>query len=443
MKSVQNFLFTFLLTVFGCISAEAMVNVQSEPHFVDRKPLAEWSIVHPFNSQEEMDFYSNETWHPDLTLEQNQKELIRNFVEECCDFSFKIKPIKLRGVILGFLDSGEFLVFGNESISANADKDGINMTIYDDNYKDDGGLSTPCTTPSFIGYRPVGECMKYKNQFIEYFSKMAEDPVGCKLFRVVLTKHVVNDLDKIVFIPAVPYEDDGQSDITCNSGYSICYHLARQGNTVAKKYLEQDQPYRFITFSPKFLEEPLLVGVIKYVNNKISFEIVEFLREAALFHEIVHSLHSDIPKKLCESKNIRKRSLPIVLKCTLKDKNKTLYARGENINVGLFHNDEEYHTIYGITEEGLDLLNESSFSAHKCGFIRASHGDIQESKLFIEKINLKKEKVIEFYQKFFEKYGDHDLFHYYLAPDSPIKYPKFGVGQYRCADLDPNTGEKS
>ncbi len=434
-----------MLSVYCCISVEAMKIVQSDrPHSVNkhRKPLAEWPIVHPFASQKEMDFYNNETWHPDLTLEQNQKELVKNFIEECCDFSFKIKPIGLKEIDVGYLDSQEYLIFATELIYVDADKDSTNMMIYNDKCKDSRGLLAPCTTPSFLGYYPVDEAAKYKNQFIEYFSKMAEDPVGCKLFRIAITKHVINNLDKIVFIPVEPYEDDGQLDITCNSGYCICYHLAELENTVAIKHLEQDQQYRFITFSPKFLEENLSVGVIKYENDKISFDIVEFFKEAALFHEIVHSLHTDIHKKLHESKNIRRRSPPTILKYTDEDASKVVYTRAESVNVGLFQNDEEYHTIYGITENGIDLLNESSFSAHKRGFIRASHNDLLESDLFIGKNNFKKKNTKEIFQKFFTKHGDHDLFRYYLAPDSPIKYPKFGVGQYKCSDLDTKTGEK-
>ena len=444
MKSIQKFLLVFLLAVFRCISAEAMQNIQYKPQFTNmyRKPLAEWPIVHPFNSQEEMDFYNNSTWHPDLTLKQNQKELVKSFVEECCDFSFKIRSTELKEIDIGFLDSGEFLIFASESIYIDADKDSTNMIIYNDNYKDDGGLSAPCITPSFIGYRPVDECMKYKNQFIEYFSKIAEDPVGCKLFRIAITKHVVNDLDKIAFIPAVTYEDDKLSSITCNSGCCVCYHLAKRENSMAIERLRQDQQYRFITFTPEFFTEDLSVGIIKYENNKISFSIIEFLREAALFHEIVHSLHTNVHKKLLESKNIRRRSKPNALKCTFENKKEPIFVCRDSVNVGLFHNDEEYRTIYGITEKGLDLLNESSFSAHKFGFIRASHGDIRESKLLIGKNHFDKKESREFYQKFFTEHGDLDLYFYYLATDSPIKHPKFGVGQYKCADLDPNTGEK-
>ncbi len=444
MKNVRKFLFALLLITFGCINAEAMENVQFESHLTSKykKPLAEWPIVHPFSSQEEMDFYNNSTWHPDLTLEQNQKELVKNFVEECCDFSFKIKPMGLKEINLGYLDSQEFLIFTSNSIYIDADKNSTDMIIYNDKCGNDVGLLAPCLTPSFIGYRPVDECIKYKDQFVKYFSKIAEDSVGCKLFRIALTKHVVNDLDKIAFIPAVAYEDDKLSSITCNSGCCLCYHLAKRGNSVAIERLKQDQQYRFITFDPEFFTEDLSVGVIRYENNKISFSIVEFLREAALFHEIVHSLHTDVHKKLLESKNIRKRSKPSILKYTFENKKETIFVRGDSVNVGLFHNDEEYHTIYGITEKGLDLLNESSFSAHKCGFIRASHGDIQESNLLIGKIYFEKEEARKFYEKFFTEHGDLDLYRYYLATDSPIKYPKFGVGQYKYADFDPITGEK-
>ena len=446
MNSVSRFLLTFVIAIFCCVDAKAMGNSRFETkssitsNF--RKPLAEWSKVHPFSSQKEMDYYKNCTWFPELTLEQNQKKLVKNFVERCCDFSFRIQPMGLKEIDVGYLSSGEYLIFTNASINIESNRDSENMLIYSEHYENEGGLLARCTTSSFMEYRPVDSGEKYKDKFIECFSKLAEDSVGCKLLRIALTKHVVNNFQKTAFIPAVPYKDEKLASITCNSGCYICSQLAELENVSAIKYLEQNPRYRFITFSPEFFSEAIHVGIIKYDNGDILFNIVEFFRESALFHEIIHSLHTNVNNKLLRSTNIKRRSNPESFRYTLKSDIDPVFFRCSRINVSLFHNDEEYSTMYGLTSKGLDLLNESSYLAHRYGFIRASHGDLECVRLSIKKNNLNRKESMAFFQNFFANYGDHDLFEYYLSPNSPITYPKFGVGQYKCADLDPKTGKK-
>jgi len=444
MESVLRLLLIFVLAIFNCGDADATgISETRSPIITDfKKPLAEWPKIHPFSSQKEMDYYMNETWSPKLTLEQNQKKLIKNFVEKCCDFSFKIQPTRLREIYLGYLDSGEYLIFADRSTNINSSKDGINILVYNKYYKEDGSLLARCTTSSFMGYRPIDFGEKYKGKFIEYFSKLAEDPVGCKLFRIALTKHIVNDFRKTVFIPAVPSIDNNLSSITCGSGCYICSQLAEAGNSAAMNYLDQNPRYRFITFSPEFFTETMPVGVIKYENKNIVFSIIEFFRESALFHEIIHSLHTDVNQKLMESINIRKRSNPNLFRYKLKQDSDPVFFNSGRINVCLFHNDEEYYTMYGLNSNGLDLLNESSYLAHRYGFIRASHGDLECARLSVKENKLDKKESQAFFQSFFSSNGDLDLFEYYLSPDSPINYPEFGVGQYECADLDPETGEK-
>lgn len=445
MKNILRILLIFTLAIFYCDNAEAMVSVRAEkesPILKNfRKPLSEWPKIHPFSSQKEMNYYKNSTWFPELTLKQNQKKLVKDFVEKCCDFSFKIHPTKLKEIDIGRLDSGEYLIFASESTSIESSKSSTNMLIYNENYKLDRGLLAHCITPSFIGCHPIDSGEKYKDQLIECFLKLAEDPVGCKLFRLALTKHIVNNLQKIVFIPAVSCEDDDMWSITCSSGSYLCSRLAKAENVVAIKHLEQKPRHRFITFSPEFFTETIPVGAIKYENGNILFSIIESFREAVLFHEIIHSLHADVNKNLQESTNIRRRSNSYRFRYMLKEGGEPSFFRCDQINVNLFHNDEEYRTMYGINSEGLDLLNESSYLAHRYGFIRASHGDLECARLSIKKNNLNKSQSNAFFQNFFTNHGDHDLFEYYLSPNSPIKYPEFGLGQYKCADLDPKTGK--
>lgn len=436
MKKVSRFFLTFMLAIFCCVDAKAMENskVEIKPPTISnfRRSLSEWPKVHPFSSQKEMDYYKNSTWFPELTLEQNQKKLVKNFVEKCCDFSFKIQPMGLKGIDVGYLNSGEYLIFTNASTNIESNKDNADMLIYNDRYKNKGGLLARCTTSSFMEYCPVDSGEKYKDKFIECFFKLAEDSVGCKLLRIALTKHVVNNFQKTAFIPAVTYKGDKQSSITCSSGCYICSQLAESENVSAIKYLEQNPRYRFIIFSPAFFSETIPIGVIKYDNGNVFLDIIEFFRESALFHEIIHSLHTNVDDKLLKSINIKRRSNSKKFRYTLKSGGDPVFFRCSRINVSLFHNDEEYSTMYGLTSKGLDLLNESSYLAHRYGFIRASHGDFNPSK----------KEYMSFFQNFFANYGDRDLFEYYLSQNSPITYPKFGVGQYKCADLDSKTGEK-
>ncbi len=104
--------------------------------------------------------------------------------------------------------------------------------------------------------------------------------------------------------------------------------------------------------------------------------------DVSLFHEIVHAIYISMAK-LSSVTAIEKRYI-------------------ENI-VPLWKvflsNDEEFATMYGVENSTeLNSINESDYSAAK--------------------------------------------YRYYLDPNAPIKYPRFGIGQYQCLDLDPRTGLK-
>ncbi len=439
-----SYLIAIIISVFG--SVETMVVSRTIPEQNDeksfRKPLAEWQKVHPFSSQDEMDYYKKLTWNPQLTLEKNQKKLVKKFVDECCDFSFKIKSTGLREIYLGELDSGESLVFFGTSTTVYSDQDYEKIIIYNNDHREDGGLILSSNTASFFDYRPIKSGETFKAEFLKYFFKLAEDSIGCKLFRIFLAKSVVNKFSKIAFIPVESIREDTLGEIGCFSGQDICYYLADYGNAGAIRYLQQDLRHRFILFSPKFFSKNITLSVIKYVSNDILFEQSRLLQESALLHELIHSLHSKVDQKLSMVKNIKKRSRPYHFGYISDQRQRLFHLRCDQMNINLFHNDEEYHTMYGLASEGLDLLNESSYLAHRYGFIRLAHEDTQRSEVIIDEMKLSKGQSIDFIQNFFRSYGDYDLFHYYLSPDSPIKFPKFGVGQYRCADLDPETGEK-
>jgi hypothetical protein len=91
--------------------------------------------------------------------------------------------------------------------------------------------------------------------------------------------------------------------------------------------------------------------------------------------------------------------------------------------------------MYGLTEEGLDLINESSYMAHRYGFIRLWHIDGAQEELW---------KPVKKRINLMRKYGifDRDLYNFYLSSEFKKRCPKFGVGDFECSDLDPKTGKK-
>ena len=93
----------------------------------------------------------------------------------------------------------------------------------------------------------------------------------------------------------------------------------------------------------------------------------------------------------------------------------------EDLVSSFYGSDEEYRAQYGLTATGFDSLNESSYLSHRYHLIRASN--VTQS-----------EDFEDMYKTFVREQGDFDLYAYYLLPNSSIKYPKFGVNQYQCAD---------
>ena len=77
--------------------------------FEINQSLSEWPKVSALSKEEELCYKL--TWDTNKRLEENQRELIENFMSSCCDFSFKIKEKRLTRIYSGKFDDGKNVVF--------------------------------------------------------------------------------------------------------------------------------------------------------------------------------------------------------------------------------------------------------------------------------------------------------------------------------------------
>jgi hypothetical protein len=100
----------------------------------------------------------------------------------------------------------------------------------------------------------------------------------------------------------------------------------------------------------------------------------------------------------------------------------------------IYSNDEEYRNMFGLSAAGLYPLNEALYMASKYGYIRAAHISLLSELTLTSSImetTLNIEETRSFTYSFLDKYGDYEVWSYYLHPNSGVKLPKFGVGQYQ------------
>ena len=238
-----------------------------------------------------------------------------------------------------------------------------------------------------------------------------------------------------------------------------------------QKYSAMRLPsYRYILFYPENLFERPTVSAIKWIGSKLKFFHAQLPPDAALFRSIVCSLFSNTSDRSPRSetrKNIKARlnlgkkkfsqklnqKFNNVLKilaetdCVTEKLTPQIFnqmrelggiksyasrfvetmsqsvrlEKIENLVSSYFGNDEEYRAQYGLTADGFDPLNESSYLSHRYHWIRASNV-------------IRSENFGDMYKIFIQEQGDFDLYAYYLSPYSSIKYPEFGFSQYQCSD---------
>ena len=247
-----------------------------------------------------------------------------------------------------------------------------------------------------------------------------------------------------------------------------------------QKYSAMKLPiYRYILFSPENLLECPIVSAIKWIGSKLKFFDTQLPPDATLFRTIVRSLNSNNSDRLQKSEsrmnikarlNLGKKKFsqklsqkfdnvlrilteadcmtekltPQIFKQMRKLGGIKNYAshfvetmsqsvrseKIENLVSSYFGNDEEYRNQYGLTADGFDPLNESSYLSHRYHWIRVSNA-------------VQPENFSDMYKTFIQEQGDFDLYAYYLSPNSAIKYPEFGFSQYQCADDPKLTEEKT
>ncbi|MBO7537642.1 MAG: hypothetical protein J6T29_04865 [Alphaproteobacteria bacterium] len=363
MKNINRWLLVTLLIVFSFGNVETMVPsylTSQRSSFDMKRPLAEWPIVSRFGSDEEKNYYNNKTWDEKKSLLDNQKALVKKFVDECCNFS--IKESEFVGID-----------FGGRKLFAS------------------------------------GDAIQYKKQFIKIFETISKDPVGGEFLRVILAK-INNDKDFLKKISFAP--------VSALSGNAAI--LDGSQAAMLKTEITFFGTLKCFVFTPDFWKEDEGVK-IKRNGESNALTIKHMPLDAAVLHELIHSIHpTGGKKKLKNGKSLISERMPF------PPLHPDMYSWMQERNLRQYGNDEEFCTMFGLTEKGWDPISESSYLAHRYGYMRIAHAvdmvfvsQMRDSGLF-----------------------DEDLYNFYLSDEFKKRCPKFGIGDYKCKDLDPKTGEK-
>ena len=107
----------------------------------------------------------------------------------------------------------------------------------------------------------------------------------------------------------------------------------------------------------------------------------------------------------------------------------------KRLNVLIFKNDKILRTMYGLTKQGLaPFVSESSYTSSRYNYIRPVYA-VPKSGIIVNGKRLDKKESIKILKKFLKT--NSDLYRHFLSRKlSSLKYPKFGIGRYRCADVD-------
>lgn len=435
-KKVICFLGTLML--FSCADTHAMsfVEENTERLFDVKMPLSQWPVVNSLITQRELDWYRS-MWDATKTLEENKKELVNQFIETCCDFSFKKKERELPGITVGGTDNGDDIVFPEKGVSIYTRPNSEEVLIY--NEKDRSlGLRAHVTTNIFLNVIPLDFSPKMRNDIEKSISELAEDSVGCEILRIAISKYKggVRGLSKITFIP-VKNKGVGLAYTTnCN----VWKYMKRNEGRHGSKYRKLCKERKFIMFSQNWFESEqtaLFLKMNDFSNNGEEEEFSLFSgaipKEASFIHQIIYALNVGENNEYRETQLIEDRTISKYF-CTYLKQTGNCLIPGKQINKALFMDDKIYRTMYGLTNEGLDLLNESAYLAHRYKLIRPTYmgSDIQ---LSINGKLLNKAESYRFLDEFLKKNGDQDLFRYYLSPQSMIDYPEFGIGRYSCSNI--------
>lgn len=386
----------------------------------------------------EKDWYDR-LWSSDRTLEENLDNIRNEFVETCCDFSFKNLNELIPGVYLGRFDDIGDVLFTDDGVHIGLKHD-LSKVLLISPKDDKKVVRVGLKSRMLPGIRPLSFRNWMKDKFKEYIYKLSEDSVGCDVLRVAIAKYK-NDkennegrLSKIRFVP-VENERIGFSYTVGSTVWRCLSAKQKQMIGDIEEYVVNDN---IVVFSPKWIKEDQPGFSIKIREDsevgEISISSDVYPLEAGLLHHILYVLHDDKLDRLKETKVIESRSNSGKFYGYLP-KFGVISTYGSKINASLLRNDEVFRTMFGITSQGIELLNESSYLAHRYGWIRPVPIGMETKFTF----NGKSKSVSEFYDllsSFLEFNADYGLYLYYLASESTIEFPEFGKGAYQYKILD-------
>ena len=403
--------------------------------FEINQPLSEWPKVSSLSNEEKLCYEL--TWDKNKKLEENQRELVKNFISSCCDFSFKVTEQGLNGIYQGKFDDGENIVFIDKETRTSINHISNNIIFFNER---DGNrkLEVHPRTALLRNIIPFDfrEWMRY--EFERHIWKFVEDPVGCEILRVSIAKYEAGQrgLSKIRFIP----QFNPKIDLAYTAGSYVWRHARRIGRSDFGRYAEFCSENKFILFSPEWFstdETGLILKLDKTESGTDNFVVDTDIipKETSLMYQIIYSIHSGGDVDYSGTQVIEERDDQNYFCGNLGGVGQFSILR-KRLNVLVFKNDRIYRTMYGLTKRGFDLISESAYSANRYGFIRPAYTGSRAG-VIVNGKRLDKRESREFWKKFFETNGDFDLYRYLLSKkQSSINYPEFGKGYYRCSDID-------
>ncbi len=416
-----------------------MITIESERNklisFDAKMPISQWPITNSLSSQKELYWYNKLSWNPEKTLEENKKQVVKQFMKTCCDFSFKRTKLELRGITVGKIASGEDIIFSEKGTLLRAMPESAEVLIFNEKEKFKG-LRTSMTTNIFINLNPISLTHSMKSNFEKILNVLSEDPVGCEMMRVAISKYKgsIEKLPKLTFVPVTNQKIGLSYTTNCNAWK----YVRKNSEISAGIYKKFCKDSKFIMFSPEWFTTNQ-TGVFLKINDSSQTEDVLIKqgivpKEGILLHQMIYAFNVGEENEYRETQLISERTYPQYFHGNFKNIGDCVIPSTQ-VNCSIFADDKVYRAMYGLSPQGLDLINESSYFAHRYKFIRPTYIGIN-TKLNINNTNLNKKESYEFVKTFLKTNGDYDLFRYYLSPKSPLKYPEFGKGKYICSDLN-------
>lgn len=308
-----------VLVVLGLI-VNPVFNVVAMP----KSDTAKFEEIHPFaKNKKAMKYYNMETWKKELSLAQNQKNLVRKFMETCCNRPLKTLPIC------------------NE----------VGKPVY---------IAEP-------GYCDIA---------IQVLNEISKCPIGCKLLRVLLSKYLAKStIGKILFVKEI----EGYRTFSFVQLEQLNFFVLPgkpEEEFEPGKYEKECHCVRYIDsqFIPVTFNLPLDCAFFHEMVHWMHAVDLEFnpeQREREYFRKLENFEPSKIMQEIIkrhttDTKKIRE------LCCTLSG-----IDISEFWGKYIFKNSEEYRTMFGLVKEGekfrYDTINEASYLYCKEGLIRISH----------------------------------------------------------------------